>query len=277
MAADQRGADFEKKADKKIAGAGGGCGFFGSSKFEDASDLYQKSANSFKLSKSWDRAGSVYIKLANCHMKLNSMYEAGSAYVDAANCYKKTSTTEAVACFNQAVNIFLDNGRLHMAAKYCKEIGELYELEKNYKQAIVYFERSAELFQGEEVTTSANQCKLKVAMFSAQLEQYPKAIENFEEIAQHSLNINLLKYGVRGHLLNAGLCQLCKGDAVAINNSLERYQDLAAAIDEEDVLKFTNVVKEFDSMTPLDAWKTTLLLRVKEALKAKELEDDDLT
>ncbi|GMP86061.1 hypothetical protein CsSME_00038995 [Camellia sinensis var. sinensis] len=293
MAADQRGADFEKKADKKIAGAGGGCGFFGSSKFEDASDLYQKSANSFKLSKSWDRAGSVYIKLANCHMKLNSMYEAGSACVDAANCYKKTSTTEAVACYNQAVNIFLDNGRLHMAAKYCKEIGELYELEKNYKQAIVYFERSAELFQGEEVTTSANQCKLKVAMFSAQLEQYQKAIENFEEIARHSLNINLLKYGVRGHLLNAGLCQLCKGDVVAINNSLERYQDLdptfsrtreykffadlAATIDEEDVLKFTNVVKEFDSMTPLDAWKTTLLLRVKEALKAKELEDDDLT
>ncbi|XP_028080019.1 alpha-soluble NSF attachment protein-like isoform X5 [Camellia sinensis] len=229
MAADQRGADFEKKADKKIAGAGGGCGFFGSSKFEDASDLYQKSANSFKLSKSWDRAGSVYIKLANCHMKylqLNSMYEAGSACVDAANCYKKTSTTEAVACYNQAVNIFLDNGRLHMAAKYCKEIGELYELEKNYKQAIVYFERSAELFQGEEVTTSANQCKLKVAMFSAQLEQYQKAIENFEEIARHSLNINLLKYGVRGHLLNAGLCQLCKGDVVAINNSLERYQDL---------------------------------------------------
>ncbi|GMP96961.1 hypothetical protein CsSME_00045386 [Camellia sinensis var. sinensis] len=30
-------------------------------------------------------------------------------------------------------------------------------------------------------------------------------------------------------------------------------------------------------MTQLDAWKTTLLLRVKEALKAKELEEDDLT
>ncbi|CAL5329181.1 unnamed protein product [Camellia sinensis] len=50
------------------------------------------------------------------------------------------------------------------------EIGELYELEKNNKQAIVYFERFAELFQGEEVITSASQCKLKVAMFSAQLE-----------------------------------------------------------------------------------------------------------
>lgn len=29
------------------------------------------------------------------------------------------------------------------------------------------------------------------------------------------------------------------------------WQDIAAAIDEEDVTKFTDVVKEFDSMTPL--------------------------
>lgn len=29
------------------------------------------------------------------------------------------------------------------------------------------------------------------------------------------------------------------------------WQDIAASIDEEDVAKFTDVVKEFDSMTPL--------------------------
>ncbi|KAK8997760.1 hypothetical protein V6N11_012298 [Hibiscus sabdariffa] len=34
--------------------------------------------------------------------------------------------------------------------------------------------------------------------------------------------------------------------------------DIASAIDEEDVTKFTDVVKKFDSMTPLDSWKTTL-------------------
>lgn len=35
---------------------------------------------------------------------------------------------------------------------------------------------------------------------------------------------------------------------------LKKYficQDIASAIDEEDVAKFTDVVKEFDSMTPL--------------------------
>jgi len=54
--------------------------------------------------------------------------------------------------------------------------------------------------------------------------RYPKAIEIFEDIAQQSLNNNLLKYGVKGHLLNAGICHLCKGDVVAITNALDKYQ-----------------------------------------------------
>ncbi|KAJ7963898.1 Alpha-soluble NSF attachment protein [Quillaja saponaria] len=283
-----RAEEFEKKAEKKLTG----WGLFGS-KFEDAADLFDKASNSFKLAKSWDKAGSTYIKLANCHLKLESKHEAAQAYVDAAHCYKKTSINESISCLDQAVNLFCDIGRLSMAARYFKEIAELYESEQNIEQAIVYYEKSADFFQNEEVTTSANQCKQKVAQFAAQLEQYQKSIEIYEEIARQSLNNNLLKYGVKGHLLNASICQLCKGDVIAITNALERYQeldptfsgtreyrflaDIAASIDEEDVGKFTDVVKEFDSMTPLDSWKTTLLLRVKEKLKAKELEEDDLT
>lgn len=53
-----------------------------------------------------------------------------------------------------------------------QEIGDLYEPEHNIEKAIVYFERAAELFEHAEATTSANQCKQKVAEFSAQLEQW---------------------------------------------------------------------------------------------------------
>ncbi|GAB4832018.1 hypothetical protein Ancab_006035 [Ancistrocladus abbreviatus] len=283
-----KGEEFEKKAEKKLSG----WGVFGN-KHEDAAELFEKAANSFKLAKSWDRAGAAYVKLAKCHLKLDSKHEAANAYAGAAHCYKKTSPQEAVSFLEQSVNLFLHMGRLNMAARYGKEIAEIYESEQNFAQAIVYFEKSADLFQSEEATTSANQSRQKVAQYAAQLEQYPKAIEIYEDIARQSLNNNLLKYGVKGHLLNAGICHLCKGDVVSINNALEKYQemdptfsrtreyrflaDLAASIDEEDVAKFTSFVKEFDSMTPLDAWKTTLLLRVKEKLKAKEVEEDDLT
>ncbi|KAK4277767.1 hypothetical protein QN277_015715 [Acacia crassicarpa] len=283
-----RGEEFEAKAEKKL----NSWGFF-SSKHEDAADLFDKAANSFKLAKAWDKAGSTYIKLANCYFKVESKHEAAQAYVDAAHCYKKTNINEAVSCLDKAVNIFCEIGRLSMAARYFKEIAELHESEQNIEQAIVYYEKAADFFANEEVTTSANQCRQKVAQFAAQLEQYQKAIDIYEDIARQSLNNNLLKYGVKGHLLNAGICQLCKADDVAITNALERYQeldptfsgtreyrllaDIADSVEQEDVGKFTDVVKEFDSMTPLDSWKTTLLLRVKEKLKSKELEEDDLT
>ncbi|KAI5574696.1 hypothetical protein POPTR_010G181900v4 [Populus trichocarpa] len=283
-----KGDDLEKKAEKKL----NGWGIFGS-KYEDAADLFDKAANNFKLAKSWEKAGSTYVKLAQCHLKLDSKHEAASAYVDAAHCYKKTSTSEAISCLVQAVDMFCDIGRISMAARYLKEVAELYESDANIEKSMEFYHKAADFFQNEDVTTSANQCNQKVAEFAAQLEQYQTSIDIYEEIARQSLKNNLLKYGVKGHLLNAGICHLCKGDVVAITNALERYQemdptfsgtreykllaDIAAAIDEEDVAKFTDVIKEFDSMTPLDSWKTTLLLRVKEKLKAKELEEDDLT
>lgn len=56
------------------------------------------------------------------------------------------------------------------------------------------------------------------------ISRYQKAIDIYEEIAKYSLKNNLLKYGVKGHLLNAGICQLCKGDIVAITKALDNYQ-----------------------------------------------------
>ncbi|KAK6156067.1 hypothetical protein DH2020_010315 [Rehmannia glutinosa] len=220
-----RAEDFESRAEKKL----GGWAIFGS-KYEDAADLFDKAANAFKLAKSWDQAGAVYVKLANCHLKLDSKHEAANAYADAAHCYKKSNTKG--------------------------EIAELYEQEQNLEQAIVYYEKAADLFQSEDVTTSANQCKQKIAQFAAQLEQlrFASSLYMISQITDFELDPTFS--GTREYKLLA---------------------DLATAIDEEDLAKFTDAVKEFDSMTQLDAWKTTLLLRVKEALKAKELEEDDLT
>ncbi|KAI3508442.1 hypothetical protein L1887_23450 [Cichorium endivia] len=283
-----KGEDFEKQAEKKL----NGWTFFGS-KHEDAADLYEKAANFYKLGKSWDQAGAVYVKLAECYIKLDSKHEAANAYADAGHCYKKTNNAACISNLEKSLDIFMEIGRLGMSARYCKEIAELYEQEQNLEKSMVYYDKAADLYLGEEVSSSANQCRLKIAQFAAEVQQYQKAIEIYEDIAKHALNNNLLKYGVKGHLLNAGICQLCKGDVVAITNALDKYQDmdptfsgsreyrllaeLAASIDEEDIEKFTDAIKEFDSITKLDAWKTTLLLRVKDMLKAKELEEDDLT
>ena len=76
--------------------------------------------------------------------------------------------------------------------------------------------------------------------------RYQKATELFEEIGRKSINNNLLKYSVRGILLKAGICQLCRGDPVAINNSLERYQVWTVPLDCRLLLSFV----KFLSITP---------------------------
>ncbi|GJS04180.1 alpha-soluble NSF attachment protein-like protein [Tanacetum coccineum] len=234
-----------------------------------------------------DKVGAVYVKLAVCYLKLDSKHEATNAFAEAGHAYKKTNPTECISQLEQTLDIFMEIGRLSMSARYCrdseeKKIAVLYEHQHNLEQAMVYYDKAADLYQGEEVSSFANQHRLKIAQYSAELEQY---------IAKQSLNNNLLKYGVKGHLLNPGICQLCKGDVVAITNALDKYQDMdptfagsreyrllandricmAASIDEEDVDKFTDAIKEYDTITKLDAWKTTLLLRVKELLKANEM------
>lgn len=55
-------------------------------------------------------------------------------------------------------------------------------------------------------------------------DSYDRAIQIYEEVAKNSMNNNLLKYSVKGYLLNAGLCQICGKDIVAVQNALESYQ-----------------------------------------------------
>lgn len=283
-----KGSDFYTKAEKKLTG----WGLFGS-KYEDAADLFDKAANQFKLAKNWNRAANAYERVAECHLKSESKHEAASAYVEAANSYKKFSNQDAAKALNHAVELYVEMGRLNMAARYYKDLGEMYEQEQDLEKAMDYFDRAVDLFISEEGTTSANQCRQRVAQIAAQLDDFTKATKIFEEIARQQVNNNLLKYSAKGTLLNAGICQLCRGDSVAISNALERFQDidptfsgtreyrlladLASSMDEGDVAKFTEAIREFDSMTRLDPWKTTLLLKAKKTIQEKDDLDEDLT
>jgi len=79
-------------------------------------------------------------------------------------------------------------------------------------------------------------------------------------------------------------------DLVASKKALERYPEMSVqfggsrehkfltqitnAVESYDVEAFTNAVVEFDQITKLDSWMTSLLLKVKQGIKT---EDNDLT
>lgn len=287
-----KGDDLVAKANKRLTSFS----LFGSgSKYEEAAEMYEKAANQFKLGKAWDKAGDAYIRLSEMHMKLESKHDSASAWVEAAKAYLKSDQRRAVACLQHAVSLYTDMGRLGMAARQLREIAEVLEKEGNKEECILFYEQAADLFATENSTSEANKCNLKIAQFAAELERYPQAIKIYEEVARACVDNNLLKYSAKGHLLNAGICQLCSADVATIRAAVDRYRDidlnfdnsrecnflstLADALDEGDVDAFTNAVAEFDFLTRLDAWKTTLLVRVKRKITSRQedVEEEDLT
>lgn len=89
---------------------------------------------------------------------------------------------EAISCLLKAIEIYTDMGRFTMAAKHHQSIAEMYESEAvDLERAVHHYEQAADYFRGEESNSSANKCLLKVAQYAAQLENYDKAIQIYEQ------------------------------------------------------------------------------------------------
>lgn len=279
----QKAQQLMAEAEKKVSSRGFfGSLFGGSSRIEDAVECYQRAANLFKMAKSWDAAGKAFCEAANLHARSGARHDAATNFVDAANCYKKAHVSEAVNCLIKAIEIYTEMGRFTMAAKHHQTIAEMYETEAvDLDRAVQHYEQAADYFRGEESNSSANKCLLKVAQYAAQLENYEKAIQIYQEVAYSALESSLLKYSAKEYLFRASLCHLCV-DVLnaqhAIESYIQRYpafQDcreytlvktLIEHIEEQNVDGFTDAVKDYDSISRLDQWYTTILLRIKKQL-----------
>ena len=112
---------------------------------------------------------------------------------------------------------------------------------------------------------------------------YYKAIENYEKVAEQSINNNLMRYSVKDYFFKAGICHLATGDLVAAQRAVERYQqtdpsfagqrecvlltELCEAIEAKSPEQFTDRLFKFDQVSRMDKWKTTILVRVKNAIE----------
>ncbi|KAK3870563.1 hypothetical protein Pcinc_024218 [Petrolisthes cinctipes] len=292
-------ADAEKKAnllmmeaEKKLTSSKGFLGslfglFSGSSKVDEAMELYQQAANKFKIAKKWGSAGHAFTELASLYGKAGSRLDAATNYVEAGNCYKKTDPNEAISSLLKAIEIYTDMGKFTMAAKHHQTIAEIYETEvADMEKAIQHFEQASDYFRGEENNSSANKCQLKVAMFAAQMENYEKAIKIYEQVATSSLESSLLKYSAKEYMFRAALCHLCV-DLTNARIAVEKYEEMYPGfqdsreckllktlmnhLEEQNVDGFTDTVKDYDSISRLDQWYTTMLLRIKKSINPEDI------
>jgi alpha-soluble NSF attachment protein len=61
----------------------------GTSKYEEAGDLYQQAANQFKIEKDFRSAGDAFAKEADCRARSNETNDAANAWWNAAKAYKQ--------------------------------------------------------------------------------------------------------------------------------------------------------------------------------------------
>ncbi|MBN3278992.1 SNAB protein, partial [Polyodon spathula] len=228
-------------------------------------------------------AGSAFCQAAKLHMQLQSKHDSATSFVDAGNAYKKADPQEAINCLNAAIDIYTDMGRFTIAAKHHITIAEIYESEMvDIEKAIAHYEQAADYYRGEESNSSANKCLLKVASYGAQLEQYQKAIEIYEQVGTNTMDNPLLKYSAKEYFFKAALCHFIV-DELNAKLAVEKYEEMFPAFsdsreckllkklleahEEQNSEAFTEAVKEFDSVSRLDQWLTTMLLRLKKTIQ----------
>ncbi|GAX15668.1 alpha-soluble NSF attachment protein [Fistulifera solaris] len=270
---------------------------------EDAAETYLQAANAYKVGGWQQEAGDIYCKAGEIYRDLlKNPNEAAKAYSNAGSCYKKSHPADAVSAYQSSISLLTDAGRLSQAAKLCKECAELYESEEvggdANKSSVVYaiemYEQAAELFTLEDAKSSVNQCNAKIAeLCSAALDppDLLRASQLYEDLGRNCLDSNLLKFNAKGYFLQAVLCHLANNDAVGGREALSRFEGLDYTFSDSREGKFaTQLVDcvegmdaetlatacfEYDRISKLDPWKTSMLVKVKRSIEGDEGGNDE--
>ncbi|KAJ3529832.1 hypothetical protein NM208_g9588 [Fusarium decemcellulare] len=105
----------------------------------------------------------------------------------------------------------------------------------------------------------ANKLWLKVADVAAIEGDYYKAIEKYERVAEQSINNNLM---------NAPLEKYRDLDpSFGAQREHQLLTDLCEAVEAKSQEQFTDRLFQFDQVSKLDKWKTTILVRVKNSIE----------
>ncbi|KAH7122362.1 alpha-soluble NSF attachment protein [Dendryphion nanum] len=288
MAGDPRA--LLRQADKTLQSASGGFSFFGgrSDKYEKAAEEYIAAANAFRMQKQGKEAGSAFEKAAQVQLdQLKEPDDFANTMTEAFKAYKKDDPESAARCLDKAIAHYCSKGNFRRAATHKQNLAELYEVELGDDgRAAAAYEEAASWFESDNAEALANKLWLKTAdLVALEGKDYYKAIELYERVAKSAINNNLMRWSVKEYLLKAGICQLCTGDNVGVNAALDKYRDLdpsftqqrehqlltdlAAAVEEGDQEAFADKLYQFDQMSKLDKWKTTLLLRIKNTIEEK--------
>ncbi|KKA28762.1 hypothetical protein TD95_004794 [Thielaviopsis punctulata] len=283
------------KAEKTLASASSGFSFFGGreEKYQTAADCFTQAGNAFRMQKLNVDAGKALEAAADVQERyLKDPDDAANSRLEAFKAYRKDDPAAAARCLEAAIKQYCARGNFRRAAGHQESLGELYDTDLgNTAAALAAYETAAGWYEGDNAPAMANKVWLKVAEMAATSTDYYKAIDIFERVAKGSVDNNLMRYSVKDYLFKAGICHLATADMVSTQRALQQYveidptfaaqreyrvlSDLCESIQAGDAQKFTDQLYNFDQVSKLDKWKTTLLVRVKEGITQPTVEAED--
>jgi alpha-soluble NSF attachment protein len=185
----------------------------------------------------------------------------------------------------KGINLMAEDGKFSQAAKYEKEIAEMFETIGDIDNAVKHFEIAAEYFEMEGSKATAAGCLASVVPLAAAKGDYHKAIELLEKMCD-AYAATLARHSIKDHIIKAGILYLCMPDYVAASIGLERwiqkYSDfkgtreynflaqLVSAAMNRDGDEFSKAIAEWETVSPLDTFKENFL-----QIAAKKLNDGD--
>lgn len=271
----------EAKADKKAKGS-----FFKNifsskgERLDDARDLYEKAANSYKLANAWEKAGEMYKKCAEWERQTDGL--AAQYILDAVSCYKKVSNSDFLEMAEGAVTMLAEEGRINQAARLRKEVAETLEQQYEYEQAVIEYEKAAQLYEMEDSVAFANQWYVKVAdlMVIAKDTNYEKVITTYEKVINEYMKKDILKSSAKGLILKVWLSYMANDDLIGAKNRYESFSledpgfsnsregdlltDLFTAKETNDVDSFQKTLHNYNRITPLKKEETQILVAIKD-------------
>jgi tetratricopeptide (TPR) repeat protein len=141
------------KAEKKAQSRGGLFGGGGSSRFEEAAELYTQAANAFRLQKLGKEAGQALERAASMQMKTDERDDAANTLVEAYKSYRRTDPADAARVLKQAIALFTGKGNFRRAAGYQFNLAELYEMETELfrpEEALDAYDSAAEWYASDQ-------------------------------------------------------------------------------------------------------------------------------
>jgi len=256
-------------------------GFGKSTKHRQAADKFKMAGNSFKIAQAWDHCGDAFLKAhENFNLTGDDALDALTCLEEAGQAYKKNKgdNNRALSVLRQAVDTYNLDGRFARGLKALESIAEIHESDENWEGAVETYEQIAQLALNDNKPSQANKWHLKMAgILSEKMEAYAHAGEIFKDVGNQSMKSNLGKYAAKGYYFQYLCCLIATGDCVAVEAGLESckntdysfvssrefefIQRLNCACLELDNQEYAQACADFDAISPLDPWKTTMLLK----------------